>query len=301
MSLARALVSNPTLLLLDEPFSALDALTRIEMHQLVIELWRRHSMAILLVTHDVDEALALADRVVLMDEGRIAHTWDMIDLPRTDRAPSHPEIAGARAEILQALGVQPLSPEPEAQPAQQARSSMSHPTSPPVRTTQAARRRRRPRSSPPCAPDRLRRLRDRQRGRGERRRLGRPLQGHPRSSATRRAAPRRCSQAAGVLDDVPYEIEWKEFTSGPPLLEALNAGAIHVGGVGNTPPLFAAAAKGEFKVVQAATYGGTGDAIVVPKDSRHQVRRGPRRARRSPSPRAARPTTTCSPSSTRPA
>lgn len=73
--------------------------------------------------------------------------------------------------------------------------------------------------------------------------------------------------AAGLLDDAPYDIQWQEFTSGPPLLEALNSGAIHVGGVGNTPPLFAAAAQGEFQAVQAATYGGTGDAIVVPKDS----------------------------------
>lgn len=74
-------------------------------------------------------------------------------------------------------------------------------------------------------------------------------------------------EAAGLLDEVPYEIQWQEFTSGPPLLEALNSGSIHVGGVGNTPPLFAAAAKGEFQAVQAATYGGTGDAIVVPKGS----------------------------------
>ena len=115
VSLARALVSNPALLLLDEPFSALDALTRIEMHQLVIQLWRHHSMAILLVTHDVDEALALADRIVLMDQGRITHTWEM-GLPRTDRAPSRPEIAGTRTEILQALGVRPLSPNPNRNP-----------------------------------------------------------------------------------------------------------------------------------------------------------------------------------------
>ncbi len=74
-------------------------------------------------------------------------------------------------------------------------------------------------------------------------------------------------QAAGELDDAPYDVEWKTFTSGPPLLEALNAGAIHVGGVGNTPPLFAAAGNGDFQAVQAATYGGTGDAIVVPKGS----------------------------------
>jgi len=111
VSLARALVSNPSLLLLDEPFSALDALTRIDMHQLVIQLWRHHAMAILLVTHDVDEALALADRVVLMDGGRLAHTW-RVSLPRPDRTPSQPEIAGARAEILAALGVKPLEPNP---------------------------------------------------------------------------------------------------------------------------------------------------------------------------------------------
>jgi sulfonate transport system ATP-binding protein len=111
VSLARALVSNPDLLLLDEPFSALDALTRIEMHQLVIEIWRHHSMAILLVTHDVDEALALADRLVVLDEGRIAQSWELT-LPRSDRAPSRPEIAGIRAEVLDALGVKPTPPNP---------------------------------------------------------------------------------------------------------------------------------------------------------------------------------------------
>lgn len=74
-------------------------------------------------------------------------------------------------------------------------------------------------------------------------------------------------RAAGLLDDVEYDLEWREFTSGPPLLEAMNAEAIHVGGVGNTPPLFAAAGGSEFEVVQAATYGGLGDAILVPADS----------------------------------
>ncbi|MCW2796605.1 ABC transporter substrate-binding protein [Nocardioides sp.] len=73
-------------------------------------------------------------------------------------------------------------------------------------------------------------------------------------------------KAAG-LDDTPYKIQWQEFTSGPPLLEALNAGSVHVGMVGNTPPIFAAAAKGQFKMVQAVSYTGKGDAILVPKDS----------------------------------
>lgn len=73
-------------------------------------------------------------------------------------------------------------------------------------------------------------------------------------------------EAAG-LDDTEYDIEWKEFTSGPPMLEALNAGSLHVGMVGNTPPIFAAAAKGAFKIVSAATYTGEGDAILVPEGS----------------------------------
>ena len=115
VSLARALVSNPDLLLLDEPFSALDALTRIEMHQLVIQIWRRHSMAILLVTHDIDEALALADRIVLMQDGRMARSWHLA-LPRSDRAPSQPEIASTRAEVLHALGVRPTPPNPKRNP-----------------------------------------------------------------------------------------------------------------------------------------------------------------------------------------
>ena len=73
-------------------------------------------------------------------------------------------------------------------------------------------------------------------------------------------------KAAG-LDDTPYTIEWKQFTSGPPILEALDAGAVHVGQVGNTPPIFAAAAKSRFKIVSATSYTGQGDAILVPKDS----------------------------------
>jgi sulfonate transport system substrate-binding protein len=74
-------------------------------------------------------------------------------------------------------------------------------------------------------------------------------------------------QAAGATGRTPYTIEWKSFTSGPPLLEALNAGAIDLGGVGNTPPLFAAAAKSNLEVVAGATMGAKGDTIVVPRDS----------------------------------
>ncbi|MGW3469974.1 ABC transporter ATP-binding protein [Saccharopolyspora sp. NPDC000995] len=102
-SLARALVREPDLLLLDEPFSALDALTRIKAQQLVGELWQRHGCAILLVTHDVEEALLLADRVLVMRDGHIGYDQVLgLDRPRdvTD-----PAFLALRAELLSWLGV----------------------------------------------------------------------------------------------------------------------------------------------------------------------------------------------------
>jgi sulfonate transport system ATP-binding protein len=102
-SLARALVRDPSLMLLDEPFSALDALTRIAMHRLVLSLWERHRPAVLLVTHDVDEALTLADRVVVLTAGRISHTCLVsADRPRErNRAYLHE----LRTRLLAELGV----------------------------------------------------------------------------------------------------------------------------------------------------------------------------------------------------
>ncbi|HEY2660006.1 MAG TPA: ABC transporter ATP-binding protein [Caulobacteraceae bacterium] len=102
-ALARALVREPQLLLLDEPFAALDALTRLKMHELVLTLWRTHRPAVLLVTHDVDEAIALSDRVLVLDQGRIA-AEEMIAAPR-------PRVADAaqqaiRARLLAHLGVE---------------------------------------------------------------------------------------------------------------------------------------------------------------------------------------------------
>ncbi|MGX1760558.1 ABC transporter substrate-binding protein [Streptomyces lydicus] len=74
-------------------------------------------------------------------------------------------------------------------------------------------------------------------------------------------------RAAGELDDLPYKIKWSTFTSGPPLLEAINAGAVDVGGVGNTPPVFAAAAKSKIKVIAGTHSRSDGEAILVKKGS----------------------------------
>jgi sulfonate transport system ATP-binding protein len=102
-SLARALVREPSLLLLDEPFSALDALTRIAMHRLVLQLWQRYQPAVLLVTHDVDEALALADRILILGQGRIAYST-AVTVPRP-RDRDHPDQVALRLRLLTELGV----------------------------------------------------------------------------------------------------------------------------------------------------------------------------------------------------
>ncbi|MEU9112699.1 ABC transporter substrate-binding protein [Streptomyces sp. NPDC048483] len=72
-------------------------------------------------------------------------------------------------------------------------------------------------------------------------------------------------RTAGELDDLPYKIKWSTFTSGSPLLEAVNAGAVDVGAVGNTPPVFAAAANSKIKVIAADHSRSDGEAILVKK------------------------------------
>ena len=104
VALARSLVRKPRLLLADEPFGALDALTRIRMHALMKRLSETHHPAVLLVTHDVDEAIELAGRVIVLDGGRIAH-----DL-RVELPPDGPErlarAAEIRATLLGYLGIE---------------------------------------------------------------------------------------------------------------------------------------------------------------------------------------------------
>jgi sulfonate transport system ATP-binding protein len=103
VALARALVREPDVLLLDEPFGALDALTRLKMHALLRELCDRHRPAVLFVTHDVDEAVLLADRVVVLREGRISIDRP-VDVPRP-RQRTAASFAHLRAALLAELGV----------------------------------------------------------------------------------------------------------------------------------------------------------------------------------------------------
>lgn len=103
VALARALIRAPDLLLLDEPFAALDALTRIKMQNLVLKLWQRHSPGVLFITHDVEEAIVLADRVLVLIEGQLT-----VDIPLASSRPrdrSSSEFKEIRKTLLEHLGV----------------------------------------------------------------------------------------------------------------------------------------------------------------------------------------------------
>lgn len=112
VALARALVREPQLMLLDEPFGALDALTRIKMHTLLQRLCVRHRPAVLLVTHDVDEAILLADRIVVLVDGAIAFDAN-VDIA-TPRNRGDANFLALRSRLLSELGVDEGAPTPTA-------------------------------------------------------------------------------------------------------------------------------------------------------------------------------------------
>ncbi|MDB5485082.1 MAG: transporter related, partial [Tardiphaga sp.] len=101
VALARALVSRPRVLAFDEPLGALDALTRISMQRLLGQVWHDQIFTAILVTHDVAEAVALADRVLVIEDGRIAHDI-LIDIPRP-RSRGSAELAALEGDILATL------------------------------------------------------------------------------------------------------------------------------------------------------------------------------------------------------
>ena len=101
VALARALACRPEILLLDEPLGALDALTRLEMQKLIARLWEQHGWTVFLVTHDVEEAILLADRVILLEEGQV-----VLNLPVTLPRPRHrtsPAYVDLTEELLNRL------------------------------------------------------------------------------------------------------------------------------------------------------------------------------------------------------
>ena len=103
VALARALTRDPSVLLLDEPFGALDALTRMRMQALVNALWRERRFSVVLVTHDVEEAVLLADRIAVLDGGVVADLID-VDMPRP-RSRIDERFEALRVRILDDLGV----------------------------------------------------------------------------------------------------------------------------------------------------------------------------------------------------
>jgi sulfonate transport system ATP-binding protein len=101
VALARALVSQPRVLAFDEPLGALDALTRISMQRLLERVWHDQGFTAILVTHDVAEAVALADRVLVIEDGRIAEDFS-VDIPRP-RQRGSAELAALEGAILKNL------------------------------------------------------------------------------------------------------------------------------------------------------------------------------------------------------
>ena len=124
VGIARAFAVSPRMLLLDEPFGMLDSLTRMELQQVLIELWRRDKKTALMVTHDVDEALFLADRIVMMTNGPEAEVGDILQVafprPRERKAVlEHPDYYKLREYLIEFLEVRahknnPSKPQPPA-------------------------------------------------------------------------------------------------------------------------------------------------------------------------------------------
>lgn len=104
-AIARALVARPELLLLDEPFSALDPFTKMDLQDHLLDIWADDRPTLVLVTHDLEEALVLADRVVVLRSrpGRVHHTF-AVDLPRPRRRTA-PDFQAQKQRLLEALGV----------------------------------------------------------------------------------------------------------------------------------------------------------------------------------------------------
>ncbi len=148
VGIARAFALSPKMLLLDEPFGMLDSLTRYELQQVLIELWRRDKKTALMVTHDVDEALFLSDRIVMMTDGPEAEVGDILEVnfprPRERKAVmEHPDYYKLREHLIEFLEIHahkkkghivPVAPPPPVAPPAPPESLIPAPAPEPVET-----------------------------------------------------------------------------------------------------------------------------------------------------------------------
>jgi NitT/TauT family transport system ATP-binding protein len=108
VSIATAFASDPRVLLMDEPFGSLDFVTRATLHEILLRLWQEHGKTVVFVTHDVDETLMLADRVVMIIDGRVAEDIPVrFSRPRSDALREDKEAVQLRRHLLTLLGVKP--------------------------------------------------------------------------------------------------------------------------------------------------------------------------------------------------
>ncbi|MCC7375610.1 MAG: ABC transporter ATP-binding protein [Verrucomicrobiales bacterium] len=138
VGIARAFALSPKMLLLDEPFGMLDSLTRMELQQVLVDLWNRNHLTALMVTHDVDEALFLADRIVMMTNGPEAFVGDVLTVPfarpRDRRALlEDPEYYRLREELIEFLEVRAYTLKGQQPPSSHAPTQDSGPVDPPCR------------------------------------------------------------------------------------------------------------------------------------------------------------------------
>lgn len=106
VAIARALVTNPGLLLLDEPFSALDAFTKMQLQDLVLKIWKSQQLTAVIVTHDIDEALYLCDRIIVLSgkPGQVEREFRIEEARPRNRGSE--TLARMKAEILKSLGIE---------------------------------------------------------------------------------------------------------------------------------------------------------------------------------------------------
>lgn len=128
VGIARAFALAPKMLLLDEPFGMLDSLTRIELQQVLVDLWRRDQKTAVMVTHDVDEALFLSDRVVMMTDGPAAEVGDILTVPfphprNRQEILDHPRYGELREHLIEFLEVHAHRKRPALPPAEKAPDS----------------------------------------------------------------------------------------------------------------------------------------------------------------------------------